>query len=83
MTTAFDFGKLFILHSTNLKISQAKPLQLLHVLQVTAPSPVSTAPDRASSSSDALKNDITPSSLNARLRVVGFCSWNPPRVELS
>jgi len=45
MTTAFDFGKLFILYSINLKISQTKPLQLLHVLQVAAPSPVSTAPD--------------------------------------
>lgn len=40
MATVFDFGKLFIiLYSTNLKISQTKPLQLHNVLQVAAPPP--------------------------------------------
>ena len=48
MLTVLNFGKLFIPHSTNLKIWQTKPLQLLHVLQVSAPSPVSAAPDCAS-----------------------------------
>ena len=48
MLTLFNFGKLFIPQSTNLKISQTKLLKLLHVLQVAAASPVSAAPDGAS-----------------------------------
>ena len=71
----FDFGKLlsFILYSTNLKMLQTKPLQLLHVflhrrLFVRCLTELF-------SSSDSLKNDTTPLSLNAQT-LIRRSKWN-------